>query len=175
MLPIIISVNADKVYASDYSEEMLSVCRENYECENIEFSKQDIYSTHFKDNELSIVLSSRFLFHCDDQKRLFSEFKRIVEPGGCLIMDSLRWSPRTWTSMFKNELGGEIYTNSSTSIRELARLHGFEVVDSRSILALPSFFYNFIPRFLISFLTTLESIWPDCLKTKQVWMLRKYE
>jgi len=173
MFPLIVAKGFHMAYAADYSEEMLKVCRACPITESIELSKQDIYSTTFSAQTFSVILSSRFLFHSDDQDRLFSEFERLLEPHGYLIFDGLRWSPRTWTRLFFNTLGGGIYTNSDQSVCELARAHGFEVVDSKSILMLPSFVYNFVPSILMRPLEWFESIWPSQFKTKTVWVLRK--
>ncbi|WP_257973742.1 class I SAM-dependent methyltransferase, partial [Vibrio parahaemolyticus] len=173
MLPTITASGFKQVYAADYSDEMLAVCNENPLFLKAHFSKQDIYSTTYPKQQFSVVLSSRFLFHCDDQDRLFSEFERLIAPEGYLIFDSLRWSPRTWTRLFSEQLGGDVYTNSTSSIYKLADAHGFEVIDSQVILLFPSFVYNFIPGILMRPLIWLESIWPSLLKTKQVWILKK--
>ncbi|EPF7752296.1 TPA: class I SAM-dependent methyltransferase [Vibrio parahaemolyticus] len=173
MLPTITASGFKQVYAADYSDEMLAVCNENPLFLKVHFSKQDIYSTTYPKQQFSVVLSSRFLFHCDDQDRLFSEFERLIAPEGYLIFDSLRWSPRTWTRLFSEQLGGDVYTNSTSSIYKLADAHGFEVIDSQVILLFPSFVYNFIPGILMRPLIWLESIWPSLLKTKQVWILKK--
>ena len=173
MLPLIIAKEFHATYAADYSNEMLVASQRCPLSHLVNFSKQDIYSTTFPSQKFSVILSSRFLFHCDDQSILFSEFERLLTPQGYLIFDSLRWSPRTWTRLFSKKLGGNIYTNSDTSINELANTHGFKVIDSKSILMLPSFVYNFIPSFLMRWLEWLESIWPSQLKTKTVWILQK--
>ncbi|WP_238787758.1 class I SAM-dependent methyltransferase [Vibrio furnissii] len=173
MLPLILAKGFHATYAADYSNEMLAVCQVCSLPQSINLSKQDIYSTTFPSQKFTVILSSRFLFHCDDQNRLFSEFERLLTPQGYLIFDSLRWSPRTWTQLFAKTLGGDIYTNSDISIHELANTHGFEVIDSKSILMFPSFVYNFIPGFLMRPLEWIESKWPSRFKTKIVWILKK--
>lgn len=173
MLPAVLHSGFNKVDAADYSDEMLSMCRTNTPAQNVNVSKQDIYATTFPDQSFSVIISSRFLFHCDDQEKLFSEFERLVVPQGYLIFDSLQWSPRTWTQLFAKQLGGKIYTNNKASIHQLAEAHGFRVLGVKSILIFPSFIYNFIPGALIRPLKWVESIWPDALKTKRIWMLKK--
>ncbi|MFV8454725.1 class I SAM-dependent methyltransferase [Vibrio owensii] len=173
MFPLLLAKGFGVTHAADYSNEMLAVCRVCPFSQSIKISKQDIYSTTFPEQMFSVILSSRFLFHCDDQDKLFSEYERLLMPKGYLILDALRWSPRTWTLLFSKRLGGEIYTNSDKSIYELANDHGFEVVDSQSILIFPSYVYNFIPSFLMQPLEWVESIWPNRLKTKTVWILKK--
>lgn len=173
MFPAINSAGFNCIFASDYSDAMLEECKNNPLSQLIRFSKQDIYSTTFSSDKFSAIVSSRFLFHSDDQDKLFSEFSRLLAPQGYLILDVLRWSPRSWTQLFSNKLGGKIYTNSDASIHILAKAHGFEVQASQSILVFPSFVYNFIPRFLMRPLQWLEPKWPAGLKSKKVWMLRK--
>jgi len=173
MFSLIVAKDFHVTHAADYSNEMLKVCQVSSLSKSVKLSKQDIYSTTFPSQTFSVILSSRFLFHSDDQDRLFSEFERLLTRQGYLIFDGLRWSPRTWTRLFSQTLGGNIYTNSDKSIYELASSHGFEVVKSKSILMLPSFLYNFVPSFLMRPLEWFESIWPSQLKTKTVWVLRK--
>jgi len=173
MFNAISAAGFESIFAADYSDAMLEVCEESPLSQSVSFSKQDIYSTTFSSGKFSAIVSSRFLFHSDDQDKLFSEFSRLLAPQGYLILDALKWSPRSWTQLFSNKLGGKIYTNSDTSIYKLAKAHGFEVIDSQSILIFPSFIYNFIPRFLMRPLQWLEPKWPAGLKSKKVWMLRK--
>ncbi|MFC1234449.1 class I SAM-dependent methyltransferase [Vibrio sp. F74] len=173
MFPTVTSVGFNRIYGADYSSEMLSVCKLNPLSKKITLSNQDIYNITFSDRYFSVILSSRFLFHCDDQERLFSEFERLIVPKGYLIFDSLNWSPRTWTKLLSKQLGGKIYTNDTNSINELAQAHGFKVICTQSILIFPSVVYNFIPGFLMRPLKWLESVWPSAFKTKQIWMLKK--
>ncbi|PMH46899.1 hypothetical protein BCU68_01200 [Vibrio sp. 10N.286.49.B3] len=173
MLPTLKKLDFISIYAADYSSEMLLVCKSNSSFTSIKFSEEDIYNTSFNDQRFMVLLSSRFIFHCDDQERLFTEFNRLIKADGYLIFDTLRWSPRTWTSLFSSRLGGNIYTNSDISILTLANNHGFTIVDSESILILPSFIYKFLPKLLITLLDKLESIWPSNLKTKKIWILKK--
>lgn len=173
MLEIIQPFEFDRVFAADYSDEMLASCSSNLNSGDVTLSKQDIYNTTYEASSFSAILCSRFLFHCDDQERLFQEFNRLIAPDGYLLFDTLTWSPRTWTKLFSSQLGGQIYTNTPSSIAKLAEKNGFVVLQSLTILAFPSFVYNFIPRFFIRPIRFLESIWPNSWKTKRVWVLQK--
>ena len=176
MLPMLKkTLEFDHVIAADYSLEMLKYCQAHYKEALIAFSREDIYQTSFNSDDFDAVLSSRFLFHCDNQPDVFKELHRILKPGGYWVFDTLSWSPRRWSSWFSKTLGGNIYTNSQRSIKALARTAGFNVVESTAILMFPSFIYNFLPSWSIGTLQKLEALWPAAFKTKRVWILQKRE
>ncbi|NVN83443.1 class I SAM-dependent methyltransferase [Vibrio sp. Scap16] len=173
MFPMLKTFNFDKIYGGDYSDEMLAQCHSNGLFDLIDISKRDIYDTKFEPNYFYTILSSRFLFHCDDQPRLFKEFSRLIKVNGYLVFDTLNWSPRTRLTFFSKKLGGNIFTNNHESIITLAGKYGFTVIKSQNILVFPSFLYNFMPSFLMRIIRGLESVWPSVLKTKTVWLLKK--
>ena len=173
MFPMLKTLSYEKIYGGDYSDEMLIQCHSNVFFDSIDLSMRDIYDTKFEPNNFDTILSSRFLFHCDDQPRLFREFTRIIKPNGYLVFDTLNWSPRSRFAFYSKQLGGDIFTNDHESIVTLANQHGFTVIDLQNIFVLPSFLYNFIPGFLMKLVRRLELIWPDVLKTKTVWLLKK--
>ncbi|NRB23427.1 MAG: class I SAM-dependent methyltransferase [Shewanella sp.] len=173
MLVHLLGFKFDRLSAADFSDAMLSLCQTKYRDENIHFTKQDIYHTSFDDKAFSCLLSSRFLFHSDEQNRVFKEYSRIISPGGFLIADTLSWSPRTWTRVFSTRLGGQLYTNSEQSVVQLARNHDFSILGVKSLLILPSFFYNFMPQPMLNFFIWLEHYWPDRWMTKRMWLFQK--
>lgn len=173
MLVNLLGFKFDHLCAADYSDAMLSLCRIKYRDQKIHFTKQDIYRTSFDNEAFSCLLSSRFLFHSDTQDRVFKEYSRIICPGGFLIADTLSWSPRTWTQVFSTKLGGQLYTNSEQSIQQLAHNHDFSILGIKSLLILPSFFYNFMPQPILSFFIWLEGYWPKRWMTKRVWLFQK--
>ncbi|MEZ9533952.1 class I SAM-dependent methyltransferase [Vibrio lentus] len=173
MFPMLKELSFENIYGGDYSDEMLIQCQSNGYSDLINISKRDIYDTKFEPNKFHAILSSRFLFHCDDQPRLFIEFKRLIKPNGYLIFDTLNWSPRSRLSFYSKKLGGDIFTNDHKSIIALANQYGFTVVKSQNVFMFPSFLYNFIPSFLMSLVRRLELVWPSILKTKTVWLLQK--
>jgi len=175
MLQHIEQLNFDSIVAADHSDAMLELCRSRYLAEKLNFTKQDIYNTSFNDASFSCVLSSRFLFHCSEQNKLLSELSRILKPGGLLVIDSISWSPRTWTRLFSGKLGGELYTNSDVSMRNLALINGFDILAVKEILMLPSFLYNFMPKAILKLVIALEHWWPKSWMTKRVWVFKKNE
>ncbi len=61
-----------------------------------EFMEADAFNLPFEDNSFDVLISTRFLhlFHMDKQEELFSEFNRVLKPGGHLIIDFDNWSSR---------------------------------------------------------------------------------
>lgn len=162
-----------KVYIADYSREMLSIATEKKSSPSIISNQEDIYSLSYKNNNFDAILSSRFFFHSDNQLLALKEMHRVLNPEGIVVFDTLSWSPRCWTSIFQNKLGGRIYTNSFKNTKKLIEKSGFKLIKHESILIMPSFFYNFIPSPMIKIISFIEKKYPNKLKTKDIWLIQK--
>jgi len=173
MMPHIHTLGFKSVSAADYSQAMIERCRANLPNDDCNLTQQDIYKTTYPEKSFSAILVSRFFFHSDTQDELFIEMSRILRPRGIFVFDTLTWSPRKWTRLFSKKLGGNIYTNSHKSIKKLADNYQFEILSEESLFMLPSFIYNFLPKFILDVVISLEKVWPKALRTKRVWLLRK--
>ncbi len=61
-----------------------------------EFMEADAFNLPFEDNSFDVLISTRFLhlFKMDKQEELFTEFNRVLKPGGYLIVDFDNWTSR---------------------------------------------------------------------------------
>ena len=157
-------------HGSDFSEAMLKFCKETYG-DSIRLSRQDAFDTNFNDDRFSVIVSLRFFFHFSEVSLLLKEFRRILNDDGILILDTIVWSPRARTDLFSQRLGGRLYTLSDKRFTEIASEQGFKVEKVEKILFIPSFFYNFMPGFVVSMVERIERFWPKRWFTKTVWKL----
>ena len=80
-----------KVYAIDLLEEPLSAARSRARVaglENIEFVKSDIEKLipRLRADSLDLVLMTNLLFQVKDKKAVFEEAKRVLKPGGKILV-----------------------------------------------------------------------------------------
>lgn len=68
----------------DISNDALRIARNLFP--NIDFIQGDILNLPFKDNSFDTIVAVEFIEHVIDTKKMFSEFKRVLKPGGNLIM-----------------------------------------------------------------------------------------
>lgn len=80
-----------KVIAFDQSAEMLEVAKtkslEQGVSDMIEFVQGDIESLPFDDNKFDAIISIHVLVHFESDKKIISEFARVIKPGGTIVFD----------------------------------------------------------------------------------------
>jgi len=143
----VLAGKADRVVATDLSPGMLAVARARVGEPNVRFQAEDCQRTSFGDGAFDAVFLSLVL-HFTDPERTLAEMRRILKPGGVLIIanpdreglsgfDRLRSSIRIFTrgvtgyrakppKGFARKVGGE------SLLCGLAE-HGFAVTGAQSI------------------------------------------
>jgi 2-polyprenyl-3-methyl-5-hydroxy-6-metoxy-1,4-benzoquinol methylase len=87
---ILASAGAEIVVGIDNSEKGLSYAREKYGRENLEFKLLDCMKTGLENSEFDVAVSFELIEHLDEdeQKKSLSEIKRLLKPGGLLIIST---------------------------------------------------------------------------------------
>ncbi len=99
-IPLAKILEMGKVYALDVSEEALSALKSKAQAEkvsNIETIQVDVEKgTNLPDEIADLVLLTNILFECYDKHGVIKEAKRVLKPGGkMLIVDWIKDSPLT--------------------------------------------------------------------------------
>ena len=99
-IPLAKILEMGKVYALDVSEEALSALKSKAQAEkvsNIETIQVDVEKgTNLPDEMADLVLLTNVLFECYDKHGVMAEAKRVLKPGGkMLIVDWIKDSPLT--------------------------------------------------------------------------------
>jgi len=113
-----------KVWAIDLLEEPLSAARSRARVaglENIEFIKSDIEKLipRLLANSLDLVLMTNLLFQAKDKKAVFEEAKRVLKPGGKILV--IDWK--------EGIAIGPAEKLSQDAVKEFAAQSGFGPVD----------------------------------------------
>lgn len=160
------------VSGADFSPAMLEASAKR--CgPQVMLSHQDAFATQFPDNTFAAVVSLRFTFHHEDLLPLLKELARITQPGGILVFDTLRWTPRSWLGWVQGSLGGRIWSHNETQVRRILVELGLTMEGMDRILLFPSFAYRFFPGPVLRVVQLLERHVPSMLRSKAVWAVRK--
>lgn len=85
----ILANSVKKVVSLEISDHALDWGRSHHQKSNIEFKKADLNEPiDLPDNYFDAIISFETLEHVGNQKNLLSEFKRVLKPGGILIISS---------------------------------------------------------------------------------------
>lgn len=87
---MLLAARGMKVTGADFSEYVLAKARSAAEqagvSENISFSREDLLSLSFSNDEFPYVLCWGVVMHIPDQEAALNELARVVQPGGYLIL-----------------------------------------------------------------------------------------
>ena len=92
---------ARSVSAVDISDASISHAQQRYHAENLQFQVADCCDLPYEDDEFECVVSFETLEHLEDQAGLLREFRRVLEPGGFLLISSPDKS--VYTDRYHNE------------------------------------------------------------------------
>lgn len=85
----ILARSVKKVVGLEISDHALDWGRKHHQRENVELRKADLNKKlDFSDNYFDAIVSFETLEHVANQDNLLSEFKRVLRPGGVLIISS---------------------------------------------------------------------------------------
>ena len=156
------------VDGADTSQGMLAAARAR--CgEGLTVHRWDAFSLECAPNTFDAVVSMRLSFHYNDLQKMLAEFARVLRPGGVLVCDSLRWSPRSVAPRLQGLLGGQVFARSDRVMKEGLAQAGFRVDRREALFLLPSLAYRALPGAMLGPMEWVEAILPEGLRTKVVW------
>jgi SAM-dependent methyltransferase len=79
---------AETVTGVDLSGSAVEHARDRYEYQNLSFRQADCLALPFEDNSFDCVVSFETLEHLEDHDGLLSEFRRVLDPAGFLLLSS---------------------------------------------------------------------------------------
>ena len=86
----VLAGKADSLIATDLSDGMVRLAKESVTgFANVQFQVADCQSTAFPDREFDTAILSLVLHHVENPDKTLSEMKRILKPGGTLIIANL--------------------------------------------------------------------------------------
>jgi ubiquinone/menaquinone biosynthesis C-methylase UbiE len=81
-----IARKAKHVTGIDISHKMLEIAKKNYRAKKLVFEIGNMEKTHFKNNSFDMITSIFSIMYVKNLKKTFSGFRRILKPGGELLI-----------------------------------------------------------------------------------------
>lgn len=130
----------------------------------------DINHLPFREGSLDAVTTIRLFSHFskDDMERGLLELARAIRPGGRVVFDTFRWTPRQWP-VFRRFLDkGQIVVISPSAVEKMIETAGLSQVDARHLYLFSPILLRRLPYWLLRGLFLMEKLLP------QRWLLRTF-
>lgn len=116
--------------AADFSPGMLQAARERTRAagRHWHFVRADAHALPVKDSRIDLIFSLRFVRHFSrsDRARLYAELRRVLRPGGTLLLDAQNRAVRRAGHVERQAIFDELYTPDE--LRHELQEHGFRLV-----------------------------------------------
>lgn len=159
------------VTSLDLSLDMLQIVRMSSP-ESVNLILADAHSLPFGADSFDACICLRYLHFYNPERRpqaahFIQELARIVRPGGTVIIDSNRWSPRHLAIAGKQL--SSVYYHGDAEMMELLTLAGLRVIHQEAMFFIAPLLYRYLPNLGIKFLHKLESTLPVKWRVRVFW------
>ena len=154
-----------RVVALDASPAMLEIARERAEVPAVQ---SDAFALPLRADAFDAVVAMRLLFHFPDARPLLREMARVVGPGGSLVFDTYRWTPRSLVPLGRGRWGERIFVHD---VESAARDVGLRVAGQVDCFLFSPYVYRLLPLGLVKALDRLERAVPSRLRARSFWLL----
>jgi SAM-dependent methyltransferase len=159
----------------DLSSDMLEIVRGS-SSGAVRLIRADAHSLPLAADSFDACICLRYLhFYSPESRpqaeRLIQELVRIVKPGGTVIIDSNRWSPRH-IKIGRKQLSS-VYFHPDAEMEKLLTLADLQVINREAMFFIAPLLYRHLPAFGIRFLQKLEAALPVNWRVRVFWQCRK--
>lgn len=159
------------IVALDTSAEMLKVTQSAA----IPAVQADGFSLPFQVGAFDAVVALRVAFHYADLSALFQAARAVLRPGGRLIFDTYRWTPRALFALDATRWGGKCFVHSAERVAQAANGAGLRIIAEQPAFLFSPYLYRRLPEPLIRGLAALEEACPGALRARTFWSLMATE
>ena len=104
----VLAARSDHLLATDLAPGMLKLAKQNTKAANVTFQQEDCQQTSFNDSVFDTIFMSLVL-HFTDPPKALAEMRRILKPGGTLIISNPDPHPLTGFDRFRWLVRGYFY------------------------------------------------------------------
>ncbi len=84
----LMSFESNYVFGVDIDEETIERAKTKYKRENLKFLKGSTTQIPLQDNSVDVIISFETIEHHDEHEQMLAEIKRVLRPGGTLLISS---------------------------------------------------------------------------------------
>jgi len=130
----IIAEFAKKVVGVDIADDAITYARNHFLKPNVVFERMDLNEMRFPDDYFDCIVSFETLEHINDHENLLNQFRRILNPGGMLIISTpdINVSHRlpSRSPFHVHELRQEEFTSLLDKYFVIDKLFGQKIIES---------------------------------------------
>ncbi|HNS52812.1 MAG TPA: class I SAM-dependent methyltransferase [Anaerolineae bacterium] len=161
------------VVAADASQPMLDLTTQRAAVDAAVLC--DITHLPFPEGMFDAVTTLRLLSHfeVDGVARTLPELRRVIRPGGRVVFDTFRWTPRRWP-VFRRILNpGHIHVLSHSEVQKLIREAGLTLVEARHMYLYSPLWQRRLPLPVLHVLEAVEKRLPSRWLLRTLWACTK--
>jgi len=156
------------VVALDTSAEML----QRAHTADVPAIQADGFALPFRDDAFDAVVALRVAFHYADLRSLLAAARAVLRPGGTVVFDTYRWTPRALFALDASRWGGKVFTHPPAAVALAASHVNLEVVEQRSAFLFSPYVYRMLPMPLVQAFNRVEARVPASVRARIFWRLR---
>lgn len=126
--------------ATDFSEEMIDICRTNNYKENLDFQVEDAGALHFEDAMFDAIIIANVLHIVPDADSVIEEVKRVLKNGGIVVAPTFVYNYKRFnlSIWFLEKIGFKTYRKfSEKEYIDYLRKKGFILIYIKTLPGKP--------------------------------------
>jgi SAM-dependent methyltransferase len=129
----------------------------------------------FAANTFAGVITLRLLSHFqqDEMLRMLVELRRVIQPGGHIIFDTFRWSPRHWPLFDRLLEKSFMYPIVPDKVEALLKQVGLKKIETRTLYLFSPLWQRKLPFWALQSFTTVEKLLPERWLLRTFWACTK--
>jgi len=161
------------VVAADASEPMLEIAAQRETGAATRLCS--IHELPFDDDTFDATITLRLFSHFGRQDTLLAlcELRRVIVPGGRIIFDSFRWTPRRWPLLRRFMAQSYIQEIAPAEVERLISEAGLRVVTRETRYLFSPIWQRKMPYGVLRGLTALETRLPERWLLRTFWACTK--
>lgn len=129
----------------------------------------DAFALPFTSAAFDAVVALRLLFHYPDAGGILRAMARVVKPGGAVVFDTYRWSPRAVFPIDARRWGGRIFVHRAAKLIREASATGLELASAEHCFLASPYLYRRLPILLVRLLVSVERACPTWARARTFW------
>ncbi len=139
-LSFLVAENVKSLTATDFSENMVTICKQNNTYQNLLFQQEDATALSFADDSFDVVIASNVLHILPDIDKAIAEIKRVVKPDGIIFAPTFVYNKKdfNFAIWFLEKIGFKTYSKfTSEEYVEFLKTRDLEIVYTKTLKAKP--------------------------------------